>query len=399
MTVNSAGVSQWTEYFVVSSACSLVAYFASVSAGLPHRIQVLLGLYGFACLMVFGMGYLLVPPYVGRTVIDHRFAGIHLAFAVSGLCLLVATHFVRTFDSVGRFGGLLWASGVAVFAMTLAATALSARSDQGTDRAAGVSGRNTSPGWAAAAIPVAVAYLLLGTVARFDGLPVVGSVPVPHAPAVPSHAYASGFAGLLVFALRVRLLPGFFGASPPRRLLSVVVGAGATAPLLLTVGLWVDPWFSLGAVLEGIAMVGYAVCVAVVLRRSERVRVGGYGIAMGAAVGVAATVAGASAAFGVNVAMAVNTHVRLVIGDFLPLTIVGYAVLFFPVTGGQFRGATHRTVRFVLVALFSGLVLQVTGLLCGAGVVARGGAATSLVGSLTYLYLVGRRLIPRGVPF
>lgn len=393
MTANSAGVAQWTEYFVVSSACSLVAYFASVSVGLPHRVQVLLGLYGFACLMVFGMGYLLLPPYVGRTVIDHRFAGGHLILAVLGLCLLVAGHLVETFDSVGRFGGLLWASGVAVFAVSLAATALNAWSDPGTDRAAGVPGRDTSLKWAAAAIPVTVAYLVLGTLALFNGPSVAGSVPVPHSPAVPSHAYAAGFAGLLVFALGARLLPGFFGASPPHRLLSAVLGTGAAAPLLLTVGLWANPWFSFGAVLEGIAMTGYAVCVAVVLRRSDRVRVGGYGIAMGAVAGVAATVAGASAAFGVDVATAVNVHVRLVLGGFLPLTIVGYALLFFPVTDGQFRGATHRTVRFVLVALFSGLVLQVAGLLCGVGVVARGGAATSLVGSVTYSYLVGRRLM------
>jgi hypothetical protein len=40
--------------------------------------------------MVFGMWYLLLPPYLGQTLPDHRPAGAHFAVAVVGLSLLVA---------------------------------------------------------------------------------------------------------------------------------------------------------------------------------------------------------------------------------------------------------------------------------------------------------------------
>lgn len=392
MIGNSAGVSRWTRYFVAASAACFVAYFASVLAAWPLRVQVLFGLFGFVCLMVFGMGYLLLPPYAGRTIADHRFAGVQFALVIPGLCLLVVDRLLDAPPVLGRLGSVLWAGGVVAFVAALAATVH--RRGRGPDvPAAGVPGTGAASRVAVAVLPVAVLYLVGGTLAHLGavGLP----VPVPFwlPLRAASHAYAAGFATLLVFALSARLLTGFFSATPPRRLLDVVAVAGAIAPLLLSTGLWVDPWFRVGAVLETAAVTGYAVTVAVVLRQSDRVRVGGYGVVAGAVAGVAATMAGASAAFGVGAADAVRLHVRLALGGFLPLTVAGYAFLFFPVTGGQFRGAMPRTAAAALALLAGGLVLQVAGVVVFGAAVDAAGAAVSLLGGLTYLYLLGRRLL------
>jgi len=392
MDGSSAGVSRWTQYFVTASAGFLTAYSVSILAGWSLRVQVLLGLFGFGCLMVFGMGYLLLPPYVGRTLADHRFAGIHFALSLPGLILLVAYRLFDVPPVLGPLGCILWAGGVIVFVSALAVT-VHGRSHDQEGAATDLPGARETPRTAVAALPVAVFYLLLGTLAHSSaiGLPVPASFRLPLRAA--SHAYAMGFATLLVFALSVRLLPMFFGATPPHPLLDAVTVVGAIAPLLLSIGVRVDFWFRIGAVLETAAMTGYTVCVVSVLRRSERVRVGGFGVAAGSIVGVAATLAGASAAFSASVVDAVRLHVRLVLGGFLPLTVVGYAFLFFPVTGGQFLGATPRTAAAAIASILAGLLLQLAGIGQFGATIDATGAVVSLLGVLTYTYLLGRRLL------
>lgn len=46
------------------------------------------------------MGYLHLPPYVGRPLVDHRLAGIHFGFASLGVVLLVLG-WIR--DGIGSF--------------------------------------------------------------------------------------------------------------------------------------------------------------------------------------------------------------------------------------------------------------------------------------------------------
>jgi hypothetical protein len=105
-------------------------------------------------------------------------------------------------------------------------------------------------------IPVSLGYLVLGTIgllgwAGFDPIPAVSF------PAVV-HYYGAGFAALLIFALGARLMPGFFHVTPPRAVTWIVLVSGAVGPGLLAASLWAGVAFRVGAILETVAMVGYA---------------------------------------------------------------------------------------------------------------------------------------------
>jgi len=69
----------------------VVREFASrTTSGEANEAAVLIGVFGFICPMVFGMAYLLLPSYVGETLVDQRLAGIHFVLAYVGVILLVA---------------------------------------------------------------------------------------------------------------------------------------------------------------------------------------------------------------------------------------------------------------------------------------------------------------------
>lgn len=393
MSGGSAGLRRWTQRFTIASAGSFVLFVLATGLGVDQRIVVRLGVFGFLCPMIFGMAYLLLPAYVGQTLVDRRLAGIHFVAAYGGTGLLVGEQLVGGSDVLLTVGALAWTGGIVVFVGSIAASvgpAIVAEPDR-LFRSGDRPRRSTR--LASAAIPVAIGYLLVGTI----GLLAVALPALPGSTTFAQvvHFYAVGFGALLIYALGARLLIGFFHVALPRALVWLVLTAGSLAPIFLGAYLWVDPWFRLGAVLAAIAMVGYATLIALVVRRTDRVRVGLSGIVLGAAAGVVAVAASLPVAFGDGSTVNVAAHGTLVLAGFFPLTIVGYAYLFFPVTTGQFIGATGTGARTTIGSLAAGVVLQTVGIAMQYGPARAVGVIASILGGVGYAYLLGRRFLDR----
>jgi len=126
---------------------------------------------------------------------------------------------------------------------------------------------------------------------------------------------------------------------------------GAIAPAFLGTFLWIDPWFQVGGVFATLSMLGYAGIVLLVVLKTDRRRVGVSGIALGAIAG-AAVVSAVLVVFGVGQPTSIAVHRTLILAGFFPLTIVGYAYLFFPITGDQFTGANARSARTTIGVLW-----------------------------------------------
>jgi hypothetical protein len=390
MNGKSGGIQRWTQRFTVASAVAFV--IACAAAGVTSDLEIpgVLVVFGFVCPMIFGMGYLLLPPYVRRTLIDDRLPGIHFCLAFSGAGLLILGTALDGAGLLVSIGVTLWSLGVVVFVGALLATVGPAVLDDPSIifRFGDRSQRSTR--LATAAIPVAIGYLVLGTIVLVHSTGTIGSDTSSLAATI--HLYAAGFGAVLIFSLGARLLVGFFRVNQPKPLLWVVLITGAFAPALLGLYLWVDPWFSIGAILESIAMVGYGVVVAIAGYRTERRRVGYTGIALGAVAGVVAIVLAALVAVETPLLVAtVSVHRTAILWGFFPLTIVGYAFLFFPVADGQVPGATPRVARAAIVALAVGLLLRLAGIVGPSIYLRIGGVAISSAGAVLYCYLVTRR--------
>lgn len=386
---DTAGLRRWTRRFAIVSGGSFVAYLLTLLVDGGRRPAVLFGLYGFVLPMIFGMGYLLLPPYVGRTLVDARLAGVHFVLASLGVGLLVVGWLRDGVGTLFTVGAICWALGVATFVGSLLATVgpVLAADPAAAFRFGDRPQRSTR--LATAMLPVAIGYLLVGTVALLATTPVLeaGSV----APAQGSHYYAVGFGALLVFALGARLLIGFYHVTPPRALVRTTLLSGALAPIGLGTFLRREPWFSLGAIAAGIAMTGYLILVAFVAIETDRSRVELAGILCGALAGAVAVAVAASLAFDAGLPRAVTLHWTFVLGGFFPLTIVGYAFQFFPVTSGRFPGATARGVAATIGLLTAGVSAQGLGIGWRLGSVRTVGIALSLLGAFGYLYLLGGR--------
>lgn len=382
----ASGTGTWTRRFVAASAVAAVGWRASALVGLPRETRALAAVFGFVCPMAFGMAYLLVPSYLGRTLVADGLAGVHFVLAFAGAVPIVAASAVDVPRWALRAGVLAWSLGVLVFVGALVASVGPALFDPAArDRIRRV--RHPAGRYATLLLPVPLLYLLAGTallVARH----------VPLAPPVPAstprvlHLYAAGFAALLVFALGMRLLAGFFHATPSTPVAAVVLGAGALGPALLAAFLWGGAPFRVGAAVEASAMVGYGVVVAGVARETQWSRVGLTGVVFGAAAGVLAVVVAAGVAAGLP--LPVDAHVRLVLDGFFALTVVGYAVQFFPLTRGDFAGASDRTARAIILTLVAGVGLAVAGVLADVRPLVAAGDALGVCGMATYAYVVLR---------
>jgi len=388
------GPSRWTHYFAVASAVSMVVLQLGMLFGVSRRVAALVGLFGAVLPMVFGMAYLLIPAYVGRTLSTPRLPGVHFAAAYIGGGILVADALGGPDSRVVALGGLLWSAGVAVFVGALLWTVVPAIAADPTTIRRSPDRPQRSPRVATALIPVAFGYLVVGTVALLSTvtpLPNVAGASLP----VVSHYYSAGFAALLIFALGARLLTGFFHESPPRPLAWVVLLCGAVGPGVLTLHFWRPPWFLVGAGLEVVATVGYVGLVGVVAYRTDRRRIGLYGIGLGALSGAVGVAAAPAAVVGIAPADLVGVHVDLVLGGFFLLTIVGYAYQFFPVTNGQFPGATARSALATMLLLALGVGLQATSALTAVPWLHTAGSSLAVLGTTGYAYLMVRRLFER----
>lgn len=386
MSTASATVSRWTRRFVAAGACWLVLWSLAALFALPRRTEVTLVLFGFVFHTLFGKAYALVPSYFDRTLAFPRAPAIQLALSVLGTAGLAAVGLPWVPALVGAAGALLWAAGVAVFLGTLAWTIRDNLAGAETGTGDHDADRRPVDRIANAAMPVAFAYLAVGTAVLVAAhIPV--DAPFPYAPR-RTHLFAAGTAALLVFAVGFRLLPRFFVADPPKTLVAVALPSGAGAPVLLALTLPAGPIFRFGAALEALAVVAFALAVLWLIARSDRERVGRYGVGLGAISGVAVVGLGLSFAFvGLDTALVV-THYRFALVGFLGLTIVGVATQFYPPAVGEFPVDGDRLALGVLVALAGGLLVDAAGRLTDQPTIATGGLALAALGAVGYTWLL-----------
>jgi hypothetical protein len=383
---------RWTRRFAIASALSMVALQFAFLVDAPLRTVALVGLFGAVLPMVFGMAYLLFPSYLGETLASQRLPALHFGLTYAAVGVLVGRELLGLGDAALALGTILWSLSIVLFVGTLLHTVLPVfAADPGLLLPTGTRSRRSTR-LSGVVLPVAVGYLLVGTgvlLSMAPGFPFPTGLTFP----VVVHFYATGFVALLIFALGVRLLIGYFHVDLPRPLSWLVLGAGATAPGILAANFRRPPWFFVGAGLETVAVAGYAALVAVVVSRTERRRVGLYGIGLGAlgvvlGVGIAVGIVS-----GVGSALDIGIHVALVLNGFLLPTIIGYADQFFAVTSGQFRGATEQSLLAVFWLLGVGTGLHVVGLAAGTGWLRILGACLAVVGTSGYAYLLVRRLV------
>jgi hypothetical protein len=387
--------SRWSRRFVLAGAALLVLWQAAELAGLGRRAAVTLGVLGFVCHTVFGKAYALVPSYFDRDLATPRAMPVHLTCSLAGTLLLAgaSTPSLRaglapeTLRAAAAAGALLWAAGVVAFLGTMGWTLRGNLT--GAETATGGANEDRRPvdRAANAFVPIALAYLAVGSYALVAGrtaLPVLLDGYPPRA----IHLLAAGFAGLLLFAVGFRLLPRFLVARPPRALVATVLPAGAVGPALLAVGLPAGPMLHAGAAVESVAVVGFAAAFGLLFARSDRRRVGFYGVLAAAVAGTLAALAGLSLAVGPYLPGLVTAHRRLMILGFLGLAIVGATYQFYPPAVGTFPGAGNRTALGAIALLAGGLLVETAGLLGGVATVVTVGRVAAALGAAVHLGLL-----------
>ncbi len=389
----AAQISVGARRFVLASAIYFLALAIATLIDLPHRSQVSLALFGFILLMVFGKAYALIPSYFDRQLTIPSAPKIHAPFAILGAGLL-ATAPINTIPlSVAQLGSLLWLAGVVIFVSAIGVTI----HDNFTGRETGTSEANAArqpiDRIANAFIPIALAYLAVGSyeiTASYIALPPIFDGYLPRA----SHLLAAGTAILLVFAVGFRLLPRFLVAHPPRALVWLVLPSGAIGPLVLAATLPSGPWFIIGALIEAIAVIGFAAAFVVLFLRSERNRIGFYGPLAGVGFGLVGVGLGIWFATGGVVPALTTLHFRVNLVGFVGLTIIGITFQFYPPSVSSVPGIGNRTAALVLVSITGGLLLETiavfteTSRLFPSELVGTGGQALVFVGAFLYVAVI-----------
>ncbi|WP_135363801.1 hypothetical protein [Halosimplex halophilum] len=384
----SATLSRWSRALVASGVCWLVAWQTATLAGLPRRTTVVLGLYGFVLGVVFGKAYSLVPSYFDRSLAWPRAPAVHLPLAVVGTAGLALAPLGGVPAAVGSLGAAAWAGGVAVFLATLAWTVRD--NPTGAETGTGDHNADRRPVDRAANlfVPVVLAYLAVGSWETLAARVAVAPAVLDGYPPRATHLLAAGGAALLLFAVGFRLLPRFLVADLPSWVPWAVLVPGAIGPALLAAGLPAGPVFRAGAVLEAVAVAGFAAAYVRLYRASDRDRAGFLGPLLGAGFGVLAVALGLSFAFGPVAPALVAAHYRLNLLGFLGLSIVGVTFQFYPPTVGRFPGAGDALARAAMGLIAIGLVLEVLAAVGPVALLSTAGRAFALVGVLVYAYLV-----------
>lgn len=312
---------------------------------------------------------------------------VQFPLVVTGTSGLVGTSLQIGPPWLGSVGTILWSLGVGVFIGSLLWTIRSNLT--GYDTATGKTNIERQPidRLANGFIPFAFIYLIIGTyetLAIYTGLPLLYDGYPPRV----THLLGAGTAGLLIFTLGFRPLPRFLVASPPRMLVVLVLPAGTLGPILLATHFGGNFWFQLGALLEAIAVTGFAIGVGLLFIQSERRRVGFYGILAGAISGVVAVVIGLWFVFNQQSSALVLVHLRLNPLGFLGLTIIGISYQFYPPAAGTVRGASNRTALISIAGLVSGLLVQVIGLGGNIPLLTTLGQLLTLGDTLLYAFLI-----------
>lgn len=389
----TATVSRWTRRFVGVGVVWFVCWQAAVVVGVSRGVSVTLGLYGFVFHVLFGKAYALVPSYFDRSLAFPRAPAVHLPLAAAGVAGMALG--ASGIPPWGVVGVLAWTLGVFVF---VAAIAWSVR-DNLTGRETGTAESKAElrrvDRVANAFIPIAIAYLVVGTVLSVGQTTGAGpSLVAGRAPV--THLLAAGGVALLLFAVGFRVLPRFLVVRSRLWLARVVLVAGAVGPLMLAVSFGGGESFTVGASLEAVALVGFALAYVDLFRRSDRRRIGLYvfcaaaaGAVLVAGFGVFLTVLGFDAAVA-------DAHARIALLGFLGLAIVAVSYQFYPPAVAAVSFVDDRTAAVAAALLVVGLSVEVGGILTGhAGGVAVG-RSLALVGSVCYAGVLAAVFVEHG---
>lgn len=327
--MSAAATSSRVRRFVVAGIGFLVVWQIGILANIPRSTEVTLGLFGFVLHVLFGKAFALVPAYFDADLQLPEAPAVQLPLTVVGTGALGLGSVPGGSPSLSTIGALLWTLGVGLFLLAMVWSIHDNMWGRTRETATRKPSRRELDRLANLGIPIALAYLAVGTYAIMA--PTVGLPPLidgyrPRA----THLLAAGTATVFVLGVGFRLLPRFFVASPPARLPSVVLACGALGPGLLATTLGRGWPFAAAAILEAAAVGGFAVIVFALYRRSDRARVSFYGIVAGAVYGSLGVLLGLSFAFHRVSARLATAHVRTNLLGFLGLTIVGVTYQLYP---------------------------------------------------------------------
>lgn len=385
--MTAAEISRWSRRFVLAGCVFLVMWQLSRFLAVPRQVEVYLGLYGFVFHVIFAKAYSLIPTYFNRELAFTRAPAVQFPLTVAGVIGLVAGS-LSTATVLGQVGAVGWLLGVLVFAGVIllsisdnilgAETATSSVNEQ----------RVRIDRFSNFFVPFALGYLLLGAIETagyyFGGFTLIGA----YHPRV-THVLGAGTASLLIFTIGFRLLPRFFAAHPPEWLVAVVLPAGAIGPVLLAISLPAGDLMVIGGLLLSVAIIGYLSVIVILFHRSDRSRVGFYGVGFGALFGAS------GAGFGVWLVILgvhptlVAAHYQLMLLGFLGLTIIGVSFQFYPPAVSTWPGVSDRSAIIAIVLIASGVIAHVVGTLLGQpAFVMPVSALLSAAGALLYAVII-----------
>lgn len=381
MSTAAETVSRWSRRFVAVGVGWFVVWQLAVLAGAGRGTVVALGLYGFVLHTVFGKAYSLVPTYFDRTLADPRAPAVHLPLAATGTAAMAAGASGVGPAWLGAVARGLWALGVIVFVGVLAWSVRDNLTGAETATSDAKADRGRVDRFANAFVPVALSYLLAGAL-----LPVVAAVglptgPLPAAGPAVTHLPAAGTAALLLFALGFRLLPRFLVVAPRPVLVAVVLPAGALAPGLLATQFPAGAGFQVGAALQTVALLGFAAAYVDMFARSDRRRVGLYGLLLPATAAVAVAGLGVHMATAGLAADVADAHARVALFGFLGTAIVSVSYQFYPPPVATTDLIDDRAGIVVLALLTGGVGLEATGLVAGVAPAVAAGRVAALAGA------------------
>jgi hypothetical protein len=364
----------------------LVAWQVAALADAPRGVGVVLGLHGFVLHTVAGKAHSLVPSYFDRDLAFPHAPAVTLPATALGVVGMASVEWARLPELAELAAATLWSLGFLGVLATLLWTVRDNLTGAETGTGEYHADRRAVDRVANAFVVVALAYLLAGTYATAAvelGLP----TPVVYGPAT-SHLLAVGGATLLLFAVGLRVLPRFLATRPPRPLVGVVLPAGAVGPVLIATGLPAGTRLQWGAVVESVAVVGFALVVAVTTRRSDRRRVGFAGVLGGAGLGVVGVGLGLAFAYLAATSGLVRTHLRVNLLGFLGLSIVGTTYQFYPPSVSSRRWVGDRTALVAIGLVAAGLLLEVVGAVNGPATLVTAGRVVTLAGALLHAGVV-----------
>ena len=386
MSSTSATVSKWSRRYVLTGFAFLVLWQVGVLAGIPHRTHVSVGLLGFVFHVVFGKGYSLIPVYFDRELVSGWAPAVQYPLTAGGVALLTIGS-IRPLEWAMAVGATGWGLGVLTFAVAIGATIRTNPIGRATGTGAHNRHRQGVDRLANLFIPLALLYLLVGTYELVAGITGVAPLLDGFGPQA-AHLIGAGTATLLLFAIGFRLLPRFLVATPPRGLVWVVLPAGGLGPALIAGGLGSTGTLPLGAALQAIAIVGFALAYGSLFHQSDRRRVGFYGVYAGVIAGVLAAGAGLWVAFGGGTAPVVEVHIRSMLLGFLGLSIIGVTYQFYPPAVGAISWADDRLAAVSIAAIFVGLLLEGLGNVAGMMALAQAGTGVVFAGSVLVFLIV-----------